>query len=364
MQLLWAELRDFRNHRETRVEAPNGLITAVGANGEGKTNLLEGIFYLLTLSSPRVSSDEPLVRKGAEFGYVRGEVQTRDGRILIEVEVRRSGANRVQVNRSPVRRKRDLRRQVRAAFFEPDDIRIILGDPSRRRGFMDEALVALWPLRETTLTNYEKALRQRNRLLKDWGGSGAPSGLDAWDDQVIEEGSAVIRARTAAVQALQGPATKVFEGLSGYGLEVTYQPSVVASGALEDAFRSQLLARRGDELMRRTTLVGPHRDDLALAVRDLGARGFASHGESWGAALSLRLGLATALESEAGETPITLLDDPFSPLDPARRDRAASDLVGRGQVLVSVADEGDIPTNTDEVWDVAQGTVTPRAGAA
>ena len=118
MRLAWVELRDFRNHAYTRLEpVPDGLIVAVGPNGEGKTNLLEGICYLFTLSSPRVSVSGPLVRDGAEAAYSRGEVETLDGRVLVEVEVPSKGASRVKVNRSPVRRKRDLRRQVRAVFF-------------------------------------------------------------------------------------------------------------------------------------------------------------------------------------------------------------------------------------------------------
>jgi DNA replication and repair protein RecF len=130
MRLAWVELRDFRNHAYTRIEpVPDGLIVAVGPNGEGKTNLLEGICYLFTLASPRVSASGPLVRDGAEAAYSRGEVATLDGKVLVEVEVPTKGASRVKVNRSPVRRKRDLRRQVRAVFFGPDDLDVVRGGP-------------------------------------------------------------------------------------------------------------------------------------------------------------------------------------------------------------------------------------------
>lgn len=361
MRLAWVELRDFRNHRETRLEVPDGLVVALGPNGEGKTNLLEGMYYLLALASPRVSSDLPLVRHGAEAAYVRGEVETLGGTVLVEVEVRGAGANRVQVMRSPVRRKRDLRRRVRAVFFGPEDLAIGQGDPDRRRRFMDEAVVALWPLREATARAYDKALRQRNRLLKDWEGGRAPDGLEAWDAELVEAGCALSRARAEAVERLRAPTGEEFRALTGYDLELAYRPSVWGD-LLEDAFRGRLVERRQDELARRTTLVGPHRDELDLSVRELTVRAFASHGETWAASLALRLGLARAVAEEAGEPPVLLLDDPFSGLDPVRRERLGGRLDGRGQVVVSVADPDQIPPEPSVVWKVREGAVHPSGG--
>jgi DNA replication and repair protein RecF len=363
LRLLWAELRDFRNHRETHVsDVPEGLITVVGPNGEGKTNLLEGIAFLFFLTSPRVSATLPLVREGAEAAYSRGEVETTNGRILIEVEIPGKGANRVQVNRSPVRRKRDVKRQVRAVFFGPDDLDVVRGEPGERRRFMDEAVTSLWPLKESALTAYDRTLRQRNRLLKDWEGRGAPTGLDAWDAELIANGSALTRLRAQAVAMLAPSATEEYEHLASYELECTYAPNVSASDPadLEEAFAERLVERRSDELIRRTTLVGPHRDDLTLAVRDLGARSFASHGESWAAALCLRLGLASAVTDVVKEVPVLLLDDPFSALDPRRQHQVAERLTGRGQVFVSVADEAHVPKSSVAVWDLTAGSVTPR----
>ena len=182
MRLSWVELRDFRNHELTKLDPmPDGLIVAVGPNGEGKTNLLEGIHFMYALGSPRTSTNAPLVRQGAEAAYTRGEFETENGRVLVEVEIPTQGASKVKVNRSPVRRKRDLRRQVRAVLFGPFDLPIVIGDPSKRRTFMDEAVIALWPLKEGLFTAYDRSLRQRNRLLKEWEGSGTPPGMEAWD---------------------------------------------------------------------------------------------------------------------------------------------------------------------------------------
>lgn len=363
MRLAWVELRDFRNHTYTRIEGvPDGLVVAVGPNGEGKTNLLEGMCFLFTLASPRVSASGPLVREGADAAYVRGEVQTRDGLVLVEVEVPTRGASRVKVNRSAVRRKRDLRRQVRAVFFGPDDLDVVRGDPSHRRRFLDEAVVALWPLKESLLTGYDRALRQRNRLLKEWDRPGVPAGMEAWDAELVQAGTALVRARAEAVDRLARPASEEFEALAGYSLANAYAPNVWSTDDLEGAFRARIEERRHDELVRRTSLVGPHRDDVELAVRDLGARALASHGEAWAAALCLRLGLATAVEREIGEPPILLVDDPFSALDPKRRDQIGERLAARGgQVVISVADEADVPAAAHATWDVTAGTVTPRA---
>jgi DNA replication and repair protein RecF len=363
LRLSWVELRDFRNHAETRVDdLPDGLVVAVGPNGEGKTNLLEGIAFLFILQSPRTSSTEPIVRHGAEMAYARGEVETANGRMLVEVEIPGRGANRVHLNRSPIRRKRDLRRQVRGVFFGPDDLVIVIGDPSKRRDFLDEAIRSLWPLKEGAITAYDRVLRQRNRLLKEWEGRGAPKDLETWDEQLVEAGCALIRLRRDAVEALAPSAAEEYEHLAGYALGCTYAPNVDGD-PLEGAFTERLATRRPDELIRRTTLVGPHRDDLALDVRALGARSFASHGEAWAAALCLRLGLASAVAAEVGEAPVLLLDDPFSALDPARQARVAERLGPRGQVFVSVADEAHVPAGAVLVLEVAAGTIVTREAA-
>lgn len=355
MRLVWLEVRDFRNHRETELEIPNGLVVAVGPNAQGKTNLLEAAHYLLTLGSPRTAADLPLVRSGAERAFLRGEVHTLTGRVLVEVELRPSGANRVRMNGSAVRRLRDLRHRVRSVFFIPEDLAIVQGQPEDRRRFLDQAALSLWPNGEESVKSYERALRQRNRLLKEHDGPGAPPDLGAWDRELAQHGAAVTSARSEAVVRVAPRASAAFDAISGDRLAVRYVPSVQGEDLVK-MFVDRLAERRADELVRRTTLVGPHRDELELAVGELAVRRFASHGEAWAAALSLRLGVAEALAEEMGEPAVILLDDPFSGLDPNRRGRLQERLRSRGQVVISVPDEAQVPAGAT-VWEVSDGRV-------
>ena len=335
------------------------MVALAGPNAQGKTNLLEAAHYLLTLRSARVASDQPLVREGAASAFLRGEVDTAAGRVLVEVEVRSSGANRIQVNRSGVRRKRDLRQRVRSVMFIPEDLDVIQGGPEDRRRFMDEAVEAMWPQEEASRTAYDKALRQRNRLLKEHEGPGAPPDLEAWDAELAANGAAVTAARGRALAMVAPRSGDEFERVSGERLRVEYRPSVEGEGDLEAEMLRRLAARREDELIRRTTLVGPHRDELDIAVGEMAARRFASHGESWAGGLCLRLGIWGSVSVEIDEPPLLVLDDPFSGLDPERRRRLADGLASRGQVLISVPDEAQVPTGAN-VWEVEAGRAKER----
>ncbi|MFN2589749.1 MAG: DNA replication/repair protein RecF, partial [Actinomycetota bacterium] len=246
-------------------------------------------------------------------------------------------------------------KRVRSVFSGPDDLDVVGGDPSERRRFMDEALRSLWPLKEGATAAYDRVLRQRNRLLKEWDGPGERVDLQAWDQELVALGSELMRLRSDAVGRVAPAAADAFEALSGDRLEVEYVPSAWGPD-VDEAFRIRLAERRGDEFLRRTTLVGPHRDDLLLAVQDLVARGFASHGEGWGAALCLRLGLADAVAAETREDPVRLFDDPFSGLDPERRDRLARRMTELDPLAIAVPDDQHIPGGAT-VWRVKEGRV-------
>ena len=318
---------------------------AVGENGQGKTNLLEGLYYLFALESPRASADEPLVRRGAESAFVRGEVITETGKLLIEVEVRPSGANRMQLNRSGVRRKRDVRQVARAVFFGPDDIAIVQGDPGERRRFMDAAVAALWPAREAARTAYDKALRQRNRLLKDWDGPGGPpASLEAWDDELVRTGAALLRDRAEAVEAPPGrDGRHLRRALRG----------ARAGGRVRAARWSRGRTPRSGSAPGWPSGAGPTSwsggppwsgrtaTTLPCACGTCGPAAFASHGEAWAGALCLRLAVGRAVAARdrraAGAVPgRPVLRAGPGPPPPA----LGRGLAGRGQTVLVGARTG------------------------
>jgi DNA replication and repair protein RecF len=341
-----------------------------GTNGQGKTNLVEAVGYLSTLGSHRVTGDAALIRAGEESAIIRATVVDGGRETLAEVQINRTGPNRAQLNRKPVR-PREITRSVSSVLFAPEDLAIVRGEPSARRRFLDELLVARSPRLAGVLSDYDKALRQRNGLLKaSRGRFGAdPSSLDAWDERLVVAGAEWLDARDGLVADLTPLVAEQYRLVAGADQVVAMQTvrgidpeeGAIEEGTTAERFLGALQTMRPRELERGVTLVGPHRDDLLLTVNELPARGYASHGESWSLALALRLGAVELLRGTlpTGD-PIVILDDVFAELDEARRNRLA-DRVGRyEQVLITAAVEGDIPEPLHRhVTRIQAGTVLP-----
>jgi DNA replication and repair protein RecF len=356
-------LVDFRSYQSVELDLEPGVTTVVGANGQGKTNLVEAIGYAATGRSHRVATDAPLVRLGAERAIVRVQAQ-RDGRdLIVEIEINPGRSNRARLNRAPVPRQRDVLGQIRRVLFCPEDLSLVKGDPGERRAFLDELLVALTPRFDGVLSDLERVLRQRNSLLKSAStlrGGGARSRaaaeqtLSVWDDQLVALTGEVIHARGRLVDALVGPVERRYRDVAPEDRDprvtVVYQPGVPAvedteRGLVEQAARAALAARREEEFARGVTLVGPHRDELMLSLHSLPVRGYASHGESWSMALALRLASFDLLAADSGPEgePVLILDDVFAELDAGRRDRLAAAVADVEQVLITAAVAEDVP---------------------
>jgi DNA replication and repair protein RecF len=350
---------DFRSYLAVELQLEPGVTALVGPNGQGKTNLIEAIGYLATLSSHRVAADAPLVRSGAERAIVRGQV-VRDGRaVLVELEINPGKANRARVNSSPVTRPRDILGLLRTVLFAPEDLALVKGDPSDRRHFLDDLLVARTPRLASVRADYDRVLKQRNALLKTAGLSRRSGGpdlrtLDVWDTHLSRVGGELLAARLELVDELRplveksyaavalGDSRSVSVGvdyLSSLGPEVELVPD---REVLAAALAAALAGVRSDELDRGITLVGPHRDELVLKLGDQPARGYASHGESWSLALALRLGSYDLLCADGGE-PVLILDDVFAELDADRRERLAQLVAPAEQVLITAAVVADVP---------------------
>ncbi|MDP8988072.1 MAG: DNA replication/repair protein RecF [Actinomycetota bacterium] len=323
LRRLW--LTDFRNLASVDVEAPAGLTAVVGANGEGKTNLLEAVAYLATLSSFRGAPGEALVRAGTERAVVRAEVDPEQaGRgtdTLIEAELRATGRDRVMVNRQPLRRTADLAGTLRVSVFSPDDLAVVKGGPERRRRLLDDLVVADSPRLAAVRADLDRVLRQRATLLRQAGGrltSEIASTLDVWDAKLSDLGEALAGARAHLVAQLEPLAGKVYDQVAATAARVTV--AYVAPWR-DQGLAAALAGARADDVRRGVTTVGPHRDDVALGIAGLPARSHASQGEQRSLALALRLAGHQLVTEAGGTPPVLLLDDVFSELD---RDRSAA----------------------------------------
>ena len=358
-------LADFRSYPSAEVALEPGVTVFTGANGQGKTNLVEAVEYLGTLGSHRVASDAPLVRFGASRALVRARVQAgRDDprQLLLEIEITPGKANRASLNRSPLKRPRDLLGALRVVVFSPDDLAIVKGDPSQRRWFIDELITLRWPRLAGVRADYDRVLRQRSTLLKSLSGRGpravsadVAATLDVWDESVARLGAEVMDARMTTLADLEPLLVQAYADIAPTRnvARASYVATVLGdeearqspgSAALASGLVELMRQRRPDEIARGVCLVGPHRDDIRLQLSELPARGYASHGESWSLALALRLA-AFALLRDDGVEPVLVLDDVFAELDELRRDRLAG-LVGQAeQTLITAAVAADVPVS-------------------
>ncbi|WP_395690348.1 DNA replication/repair protein RecF [Nocardioides sp.] len=373
-------LHDFRSYASVDVALEPGVTAFVGRNGQGKTNLVEAVDYLSRLTSHRVAGDAPLVRAGADRAVVRAAV-VRDGRTaVLEVELNPGKSNRARVNRSPLPRARELVGLVRTVVFSPEDLTLVKGDPSDRRKLLDDLLVLRAPRLAGVRADYDRVLRQRNSLLKTAGAArrgsssqeSALSTLGVWDAHLARTGAELLAERLALVDALRPYVGKAYEtvarGATRDDADIEYRPSFDLGGRtgredLTEALLTEVERRRGDELDRGVSLVGPHRDELLLTLghgpqdHRLPVKGYASHGESWSFALALRLASYDLLRAD-GDDPILILDDVFAELDTERRAQLADLVAGAEQVLVTAAVAADVPEALAGVrYAVADGEV-------
>jgi DNA replication and repair protein RecF len=343
---LW--LTNFRNYETAELEPdPDGLTVIVGSNGEGKTNLLEAIGYLATLSSFRGVPGEALIRQGCGSAIVRAEGERDERALLIEAELVPSGRDRVQVNRQPLKRSRDLLGALRVSVFAPDDLVLVKGGPGERRRFVDDVLVSLHPKHDALQRDVDRVLKQRNSLLRQAAASrgershgrlvgDVESTLDVWDAKLASAGTALAEAREELVAQLEPEVGKAYDQVAHTAADVTMTYQRSWTGGLAAA----IAAGRTDDLRRGVSLVGPHRDELALAIGGLPGRTHASQGEQRSLALALRLAAHRVVGEAVGASPVLLLDDVFSELDPERSEALLTHLPP-GQALLTTA--GPVP---------------------
>ncbi|WP_125079026.1 DNA replication/repair protein RecF [Mycobacterium sp. P7213] len=353
-------LRDFRSWAHVDLELEPGATVLVGPNGFGKTNLVEALWYSSTLGSHRVATDAPLIRSGATRAVVSTIVVNEGRELAVDLEIAAGRANKVRLNRAPVRHAREVVGVLRAVLFAPEDLALVRGDPGERRRYLDELASVRRPRIAGVRADYAHVLRQRTALLKSAPGAlhrgdrSVLDTLDVWDSQLALHGAELMAARIDLVNQLAPEVEKAYQLLAPgtRTAAVAYRPKLEipagienqGAAELQEALIAELTRRRGAELDRGICLVGPHRDELELQLGDRPVKGFASHGESWSMALALRLASYELLRSEGAE-PVLLLDDVFAELDAARRRALAGVAASAEQVLITAAVPDDIPAD-------------------
>jgi DNA replication and repair protein RecF len=374
-------VEDFRSWERAELELDTGITVLVGPNGVGKTNLAEAIGYVATLGSHRVANDAPLIRRGAERAIVRVQVIHHGRELTVELEITAGKANRARVNRAPVPRPREILGILRSVLFAPEDLALVRGDPGERRRFLDELLVARHPRYAGVRSDYDRVLRQRSALLKTARNRQADlSTLEVWDGHLARHGAALLAGRLELVDGIAPHAEKAFSEVAPTSapLSLRYKcsipgeltaptvgsvssasvpvvgsagsasvPVVGSAGSasaenLEIMLLDELARVRRQEIERGICLVGPHRDDLVLGLGEGPAKGYASHGESWAIALSLRLASYRLLKADDVE-PVLILDDVFAELDAQRRRALCAVAAEAEQVIVTAAVDEDVP---------------------
>ncbi len=347
------ELSAFRAWPALSLRFEEGATALIGPNATGKTAVLEAVWYAASLSSHRSSTDAVMVRDGEQAAIIRVEVDRGARTELIELEIVTKGRARARLGGANVGRRRDVLGTVRATIFAPERQAVIRGDPGDRRRFTDELLIQLHPRYHATIREYERALRQRNTLLREHAaGKRALAGLEAWDEALVGPGAQLAAGRARALARLAPHARDAFEAVGGgTAFAVGYEPNIPtpddvgSPDAWAERFVARLAERRDDEVIRGVTLVGPHRDEIDIRVGGHPARTHSSHGEGWLAAVALVLGAHGAIADAVGDGPVILLDDPFTLLDPERRVRLAAALPRGAQVLVTAADPAEVPAS-------------------
>lgn len=382
MRVSHVALDDFRSYRHAVVEFAPGTTVLLGSNGQGKTNLVEAVSYLSAFSSHRVSAEQALVRlplsadeaqPGGAVVRVRlvtaGERET-----VIELEIVRGKANRAKVNRTQVR-PREVLGLLKSVVFSPEDLQIVRGDPQVRRQFLDDLLIQQHPLIAQVKSDFDKVARQRAALMKSAqsqlrrGFTPDFSTVEVWDDTFAQLSAQLSLARVGLVEELRGPAAHAYEEIGGSPrkLEIEFlasQGNCPVDGdvaTIAGQLKEILASSRMKEAERGVNLFGAHRDDLKLTLGGMPVKGYASHGETWSVALSLRLG-AFELLSRDGDTPILILDDVFAELDSSRRAGLTRMITEAEQVLITAAVADDVPQELHAQvhavhWDPELGTV-------
>lgn len=353
-------LTNFRSYPQLDLSFNPGVTTFIGNNGAGKTNIAESLIFLAFLTSHRTPNNQPLIALGAEQAVIRSEIVRGERTLQIDLEINANKANRARINQNPTKSQREILGACQVIYFSPEDLDLVRGEPTGRRDFLDKLLITKTPRLGGVLSDYDRVLRQRNTLLR----TRAPqSALAPWTEQLINFASVITAERITLVNSLNPLVASNYKELNEVKpASIIYKSNVdgltTESEINKTLIEEKLLEKQYQEVERGVTLVGPHRDDLILQLGDFPAKGYASHGESWSFAISLKIASLELFKSQ-GLDPILILDDVFAELDTNRRARLVQATKLAEQTIVTAAVEGDLPAElNDSRFYVSNGKVT------
>ena len=364
MRVDWLSLLDFRSYEALDWSPDPGVNLMIGANGAGKTNLLEAIGYLATLKSFRSISDSALIADDTEAAVLRAGIVSDERDRLIEIELPRQGSRLTQVDKTRLKRSADLLGVIRAVAFLPEDLDLLKRGPAYRRDLLDEIAVQLWPGSHLDQAEFDRALRQRNAFLKM--GDRDEATLSVWDSRLAQTGGRVLGRRSRVIETLKDLLRDAYEEIAGVKTAATFTYRCSWSGEslgsrsvseYADLLSDSLESARYADYERRMTTVGPHRDEPGFAIDGHDSRTHGSQGEQRTTALAVKLAAHRAIADMIGETPVLLLDDVFSELDPKRAAALAGALPADTQTLVTSAKPEDVLIS-GTVWHLEDGDVT------
>jgi len=348
-------LRDYRSYASLELELEPGIVLAVGPNGAGKTNLLESLHVAAQGFSPRTRADAQLIRFGERGARVAVDAEHGGSPAAIEVTLRLGEVKRARLNGAPLRAAEELRSKLPTLVFTPDRLAVVKGGPAVRRAYFDRALGRLFPSRAQTPTEYAAALAQRNGALRRVAGGYSPrEALDPWTQRVAELGTTLVAARRELLELLSPAFAEIASELRLGTGELRYEGDPPAAAELD--------RRLEQDLARGSTGLGPHLHDAAITAGDRDLRSFGSQGEQRLAVLALVLAEADVLAQRGDPSPLLLLDDVLSELDPERRTILAERLRDAGaQAFLTATTAAALPTAPDELVKVEPGRAR-RAG--
>lgn len=311
------ELEKFRNYKSLKLKFDSGTNIFYGDNAQGKTNILESVYLCGTTKSHKGSKDREIIQFQEDESHLRMRVRRNESPIEIDMHLKRNKPKGIAINGVPIRKASELFGIANFVFFSPEDLNIIKDGPSVRRHFIDMELCQLHKVYLHHLSNYNKVVNQRNKLLKEYSfRTDIMDTLDIWDIQMAEYGKKVIEERRAFIRQLNDIIVLIHKNLTGNKehLQITYEENVSA-----EAFADTLSRNREKDLRMKMSMTGPHRDDICFLMDGVDIRRFGSQGQQRTAALSLKLSEIELVKQEIGDTPILLLDDVLSELDSSRQ---------------------------------------------